>query len=227
MAVRAALLALALLAAAPALADDASDLRQKNQTVMAATPRAPGVFALEDDATIKHLQSGLVCPARFPNVVLFHLFVYAADGSDVGCDYGRADGRGGAWSKLTIFVVKAKPDATVEDAFARYRGEVLLTYPEARSQGPSVQVEDKSKGASPLPDFRSEDFLIAENDQTYTTQLYVTVVKSWTIEIRVSFVGTPNAIDASREGTSSVVDETGDRLMGFNALIRTVGTVNP
>jgi hypothetical protein len=219
-------LVLALLAAMPALADDAAGLKHQNEAVLAATPEAAGLFALQDDGTIKHLASGLVCPSHFPNAVFYHLLVYAKDGSDVGCDYRRADDKGGAWAKLTIFAVRAKPDTTADGAFAQYRGELLQAYPDAKPQGPGI-VPDKSKSDASLLDFRSEQFLITMNNQTYTTQLYVAVVKGWTVEIRTTFVGAPNEIVAGREGPNSVADEMGDRLIGSIALIGAIGTINP
>jgi hypothetical protein len=222
------LLALALLAATPVFAEDAVDPRHQNEAVMAQTPQAAGLFAVQDDGTVKHLLSGLVCPARFPNAVFYHLFVFAADSSDVGCDYRRADDKGGAWAKLTIFAVKAKPDATLDMAFAQYRGEVLQTYPDAKSQGVSLKLEDKrTKASSSIPDIRSEEFLITMNGQTYTTQLYVSEVNGWFVEVRTSFVGLPNAVDAGREGPHGAVDEVGDRVMGPFALMGALGTIKP
>jgi len=63
------------------------------------------------------------------------------------------------------------------------------------------------------------------NGQTYTTQLYATVKGGWMIEIRATFVGLPNAVDASREGANSAVDEMGDRLMGVRAMMDALGSI--
>jgi hypothetical protein len=219
------LLALAFCSSLPAFAaDDAAPLRTQNAAIVEATAGASGVFKVQDDGTVRHVQSGLVCPAKYPNSDFYHVFVYKADGTDVGCDYRRADDKGGAWSKLTIFVVKAADGTTSDQAFARYHAELAQTYPGARPLGEAIQ-GDPNDHVSPLASVRSAEYLIAMNGQAYTTQLYVTVAHGWIIEIRTTFVGLPNTVDAAREGPHGAEMEMGDRLMGPKALIDALGTL--
>jgi hypothetical protein len=208
----------------PAFAADPAVVAQ-NRQIVAATPEADGVFAVQDDGTVRHKQSGLVCPASFPNLSFYHVFVFAPDGGDVGCDYRRADDNGGAWSKMTIFAVRAPPGTTLDAVFARYHGEIVQTYPDAKLQGPAAGIDEKGAGKPLLPEFRSEEFVITMNGQPYTTQLFVTVVSGWTIEIRSTFVGLPDVIDSAREGPNSALAEAGDRFVGDLALIGAISSV--
>jgi len=124
---------------APALADISAGNPQQSPSrpsfVFDPAIGVPGVFERRADGTLHHVESGLVCPAKYPNATFYNLLVYTADGSDVGCDYRRADDKGGAWAKFTIFATKAPPGTTMEDAFARYRRELLTADPQAQSQG--------------------------------------------------------------------------------------------
>lgn len=218
--------------AAPAFAADAPSpipapnpaTIQYNRGIVAATRGAADVFTVQDDGAIRHVQSGLICPAEYPNAEFYQALVYATDGSDIGCDYRRADKLGGAWAKLTIFAVKAKSSDTLDAVFAHYRGEVEQTYPQAVFQGDALTLDSKGK-PSALPAFRSAEYVMPFNGQTYTTQLYVVLVQGWTIEVRCTFVGLPNAVDAAREGADSAVLEAGDRLMGPKALFDALGSV--
>jgi hypothetical protein len=77
-------------------------------------PGTLGVFQAQSDGSIRHLQSGFVCPASLPNVNFWGLQVIPSPlgpGTDVGCDYGRMWGgqiANGPEAKLTIYVVKAQ-----------------------------------------------------------------------------------------------------------------------
>lgn len=208
---------LAGLAANAALADSEAD------SLFDPTEGVPGIFEVQPDGQVKHVQSGLVCPTKYPNADIYHLLVYAQDGHDVGCDYRRADPQGGAWMKLTIFATKAASGATTADAFAGYREEVLQTYPDAQSHGDAIDADTKNDG--PFENVRSEEFIIAMNGQPYTTQLLVSVCKGWMIEVRTSFVGLPDAIDAAREGPDSAKLEMGDRVVGVQATLQAISTV--
>src|SRR5215469_11013721 len=69
----------------------------RNAEIVKNTKGTDGVFVVRDDGTIRHVQSGLVCPAKFPNVAFWHAELFDSPlgpGMDVGCDYGRngADG---------------------------------------------------------------------------------------------------------------------------------------
>lgn len=207
--------------------DDPGALKAENSTIVAAAAGSAGVFTVRDDGAVRHVQSGLVCPAKYPNVVFYQVYVYAPDGTDVGCDYRRADAHGGAWSKLTIFAVKAAPDATVDRAYERFRREVEQTYPDALPQGEAIRIENKGAGPSTFPPIRSQEYLIRMNDQTYTTDLIVTISKGWIVELRATYVGLPNTMGGTNEGGSqdALVAEGGDRLMGPKALIDALGTI--
>jgi hypothetical protein len=218
-------LAFVALASLPArAADDPSVLKAENTAIVAATPEAAGVFTVQDDGTIRHVQSGLVCPAKYPNAAFYHVLVYRPDGTDVGCDYRRADGKGGAWAKFTIFAVKAADGLTTDQAFAGYQKELVQAYPDARPLGEAVQGDPKDTN-SPFAGMRSGEYLVTWNGQDYTTQLYVVVSHGWVIEVRTTFVGLPNAVDAGREGADSAVLEMGDRIAGFKALADALGTL--
>jgi hypothetical protein len=215
---------LAFLSLPARAADDPATLKAANIAAVATTPAAVGIFAVQDDGTVRHVQSGLVCPAKYPNASFYQVLVYNHEGTDVGCDYRRADAKGGAWAKLTIFVVKAAEGTTTDQAFAHYESEVTQTYPNAKFLGEAV-ANDPNDKTSPLAALRNSAYLIMMNGQEYTTQLYVLVIHGWTIEVRVSFVGRPDAIDASREGATSAVLEMGDRVVGFKAMIDALSTV--
>lgn len=222
---RALVVALLVRLAVPAVAaEDPAALRAQNSAILAATPQAEGAFAVQDDGAVRHLASGLICPAKYPNVDFYKAFVFRADGTDAGCDYGRFDDKGGIWAKLTIFMVRFAAPTTIDQAFAHYRAELLRALPDAKSQGEALRL-GANGASSPLPPIRSEEFLIQLNEQIYTTQLYVAQTKRWVIEVRTTFVGPPNVVDAAREGPDSAARETGDRLMGSNALFVALGTV--
>ncbi len=217
-----------------ALAADAPDpaVTAQNRQIVAATPDAEGVFAVQDDGAIRHLQSGLVCPAKYPNLSFYHALVYASPagrGTDVGCDYRRADALGGAWSKLTIFAVKAAPGTTLDQAYERYRGELTQAMPDAQPQGEAIRIENKGGAPSSFPDIRSQEYLIVMNDQRYTSELVVAIVGGWIIEIRATFVGLPNTLGGTREGSGDDVlaAEGGDRFMSTKALVDAVSTIVP
>jgi hypothetical protein len=222
-------LLIALLSPVACLADTAKDVVPAeviaaNKALVAQEPKATGVFTVQDDGAIKHVQSGLLCPARYPNVSFSRAMVFADDGTDVGCDYIRHDDKGGASAKLSIFAVKATADTALDAVFAKYRAEVVGTWEGAVSQGESIHVEGKSD-STPFPDIRSEEFLIPLNGRTYTTAVIVTISKGWVIEIRATFDGLPNVIDVSKGGTESAVLAGGDRVMGPKALFDALSTV--
>ncbi|HEX4303581.1 MAG TPA: hypothetical protein VHZ78_12370 [Rhizomicrobium sp.] len=212
----------------PALAADAPDpaVTAKNREMIAGTPQAAGVFVVQDDGAIRHVQSGLICPARYPNVTFYDVQVYPSDaglGTDVGCDYRRADDKGGAWSKLTIFVTKAAPDTTADSAFERYQKELMQATPDAAPLGPAFANDPNGKHPdSPLAKARSEEYRVTLNGAVYTSLLIVTVKAGWTIEIRATYIGSPTAINSAREGAQL---EIGDRIVGVRAFVDALGTV--
>jgi hypothetical protein len=215
-------------APAPTAAELAA-LKAQNEAVVAADRDTNGVFTVQDDGKITHAQSGMSCPAKLPNATFYHALVYdGGKGLDVGCDYRRADDKGGANAKLTVFAVKAWPGATVDAAFDKYRNEVVETWKDAKSQGEALHDATPADAAKKLPPFRSEEFLIRLNNKDYTTQIYVSLDRGWVIEVRTTFVGLPNTIDLPKDSTvSDALDAAGDRAMGPTALMDALGTLGP
>ncbi len=214
-------------AQAGTLAEEMADPadRPANLAILAATPDANGVFTVQDDGTVRHVQSGLVCPSGFPNMKLAHLLVYpsaAGPGTDVGCDYGRAN-KGRADSKLTIFAVKAAEGATLVDVFARYRSEVVQTVAGLQPNG-AVFVIDDHKSAKPLPKFQSEEFV--GGNGAFTTSLIVALQGGWVAEIRETYPGLPNHVDVTEAGgKDEAVNMAGDRIMPVHAFLAVAGTI--
>lgn len=222
-----ALLVLALLLP-PALGADAPEaLKAHNQQIVSAASGSDGVFAVQDDGRVRHVQSGLVCPASYPNVEFYAVLVYpskGAPGLDVGCDYRRADTQGGADAKLTIFATQMPAGATVDQAFTGYRAELMQTWPAAVSQGEAFHID--STQSRPPFDIRSEEFVMPFNNRQYTTQLIVAVSHGWTIEIRSTFTGLPNEVKLEKDsGPDAAALGAGDRIMGIKAMFDAYGTV--
>jgi len=205
-------------------------LKQANQTIVDSGKDTKGVFSVGGDGSIKHLQSGVVCPAKLPNAAFYAAFVYdGGKGFDVGCDYRRPDDKGGANAKLTVFAVKAEPGDTADSAFAAYRGGLVKAMPEAKSLGEALHDKTPDSVEKKLPPFRSEEFTIPLNGKVYTTQLYVALDQGWIIEVRATFVGLPNEIRLDNKDTAKqdAFDAAGDRAMGPVALLSALGTLAP
>jgi hypothetical protein len=153
---------------------------------------ASDVWRQEADGSVVHVQSGLACPATFPGVTLWHVFIYpspARRGMDVGCDYGRAPSSNtGEWeTKLTIYAVRTEQGTTLENAFERYRDEVHTVYPEARTTGPAIAARPDESGAVALPEFRSEADDITFNGHPFHSELVVAIVSGWVVEVRSTY----------------------------------------
>lgn len=189
-----------LLAASAAWADPTPPTPEKlaalhahSLRILARAKNTEGVFEVQEDGQIKHLQSGLICPAEYPNAELFSLLVFpspAGTGLDVGCDYRRPDGLGGASAKFTVYATKAGPGITLDTAFDGYRKEVAQVNKDVRVRGPALS-------GTPLvnfPEFRSEEYLVTWNNRDYTSQLIVAIVSGWVIEIRTTFEGPPTTV---------------------------------
>ncbi|MBU6444349.1 MAG: hypothetical protein KGR48_10605 [Alphaproteobacteria bacterium] len=208
---------------------DIAATKVHNQNLVSQTQGADGVFVVEDDGTVKHVQSGMVCPAKFPNLALWHVEVFATPtkGYDVGCDYGRNDAEGHWAAKLTIFATKAPAGATLDTAFDDDRKGVLQVSPDARSLGPALDLTDGDKNtAEALPEWRSEAFLIVREGRQYTDQLVVSVVAGWIFEIRATYRGAPGKIVVTKaDGPQAAVLAFGDRLMSTLAFVRVSRTL--
>jgi hypothetical protein len=209
--------------------EDLAAAKVHNQDIVSRASGIDGVFVLQDDGTIKHLQSGMICPGYFQNVQLWHLEVFKSDagaGADVGCDYGRNDA-GGHWvSKLTIFATRAPDGTTLDQAFARYRAEILQAAPDAQSRGEALHDDTKPQDRGTLSDYRSEEFVTQRDGRTCTDDLYVVVHGGWMMEIRSTYIGLPNQIDLEPgDPPDTAVLMTGDRIMGPSALLAVSGTI--
>jgi hypothetical protein len=213
----------------PIWTPDAATIAQVRD-IVAKTQGADGVFVVQDDGKIRHVQSGLICRAKYPNVSFWHAFVYpsnAGQGTDVGCDYGRNDSDGKAVSKLSIFATRAAEGMTLDQAFARYRNEVVQVTPNAISHGEAIVAEDKNPAKpSTFPEFRSEEFGLVLDGRPYTSQLLVLILDGWVIEIRSTFEGEANNIVVTKEGgVAAAVLAGGDRMMLPHALLDAIETV--
>jgi len=220
---------LLFMGAAPALADTAVPQRSppnpawiaspeaiaRTRAIVANTKGTDGVFTVGDDGSIRHVQSRLLCPPKFPNVDFWHAEIFDSSlgpGSDIGCDYGRNGPDGYAISKLTIFATKVPDDLTLDQAFQHYRGQLLRVAPGAKSEGQALDV--KNDGSSSFPDIRSEEFAETRDGQDYTTQILVAVGKGWVFEIRTTFEGASNRVVIPQGGTAhDGALAMGDRMM--------------
>lgn len=154
------------------------------------SPDAIGVFALQPNGSVRHLQSGLICRPDYGDLKLAHLEVFASDfgkGADVGCDYGRFDAQGRALSKLTVFVTRASAGETVESLLERRRQEVRKSWPDADERGPAIVFGDHSQGPSAWSGVRSAEFAVKFGDTHYLSDLVVVLQGGWEIEIRGTY----------------------------------------
>jgi hypothetical protein len=193
--------------------------------VVGNTKGADGVFVVLDNGDIRHVQSGLVCPAKFPNVDFWHAEVFdsSGQGTDVGCDYGR-QGPAGHWvSKLTIYATRAPDGLTLDQAFAQDRGEFMQVSPNAVSQGDAVKVQGST---SPLPEIRSEEFVSMRGDGEYTDDVLVAMQSGWILEIRTTFLGKPNTVEMANGATvEDAVNAIADRAMTAEAFAHVAQTI--
>jgi hypothetical protein len=193
--------------------------------IVASTQGADGVFVVGDDGSVKHVQSGVVCPAKFPNVDFWHAEIFQSAlgaGMDVGCDYGR-NGSDGNWiSKLTIFATKAPEGMTLDQAFAKDRNEVVQVAPNAVSLGEAVKEENKP---ATEPDIRSEEFSETRGGRGFISDLLVTLKDGWIFELRATYPGeTGTAVipkDATPEEASLIVGDYAMLSMAFTRVVLT------
>ena len=195
------------------------------RAIVANTKGTDGIFTVGDDGSVRHVQSGLLCPPKFPNVDFWHPEIFDSalgPGMDIGCDYGRNGPDGHAISKLTIFATKAPDGLTLDQAFQQDRSQLLRAAPGAKSEGQALEIKNDSAS----PDARSEEFLETRDGQDYTTQILVAVGKGWVFEIRTTFEGAGNRIVIPHGGTShDAVSAIGDRLMLAVAYARLGGVL--
>jgi hypothetical protein len=166
---------------APPTSQEIAAFKAHNEDIVARSPHADGVFVVQGDGTIKHVQSGMVCAANFTNVNFWHSEVFDdGKGLDVGCDYGR-NGADGKWiSKLTIFAVKSPEGATLDNVFAHYKQEIERTYPAAVALAPALQMNSKMV-------YRAQGYTVAVDGGNRHEELIVGLTNGWTIEVRASY----------------------------------------
>jgi hypothetical protein len=120
-------------------------------------PGTLGVFEAQADGTVRHLQSGFICPARLPNVNLWNLQVIPSPlgpGTDVGCDYGRVAGGQSDQRRRseTHDLPRQSPGGmTLDDAFKRYQMEMFGANPSASSTGDVIRFQGPTEGTARRP----------------------------------------------------------------------------
>jgi hypothetical protein len=157
-----------------------------NAEIVARAPNALGVFKVQADGRVLHVQSGFRCPAALPSMDFWHAEVFVASGADVGCDYGRADAAGRGAAKLTLFLVKAGT-RPLDQVFEGYKAEVAQAMPTMIYQGPALTLEGAAAGGSPYGDFRSAAFSGSFNGVPTASQLLVAIRRGWILELRVTY----------------------------------------
>lgn len=205
-----------------------ADARMHNLTVLGRNPDAEGIFSVLDNGDIRHHQSGMVCPAKFPNVALWDLQVFPAPrgpGTDVGCDYGRTDAAGHTVSKLSIFATMTSGASTQEQEFAHYRREVETSIPTARYMGPISQGSGiPERNSTVRPESLSAEYDIAADQVHFRSQLIVALRGAWVYEIRATFITTIMGRDESERAEASrhAVDDLIASAMALYAVTQSV-----
>ncbi len=184
--------------------------------ILAQTKDASDVFAATDTGDLRHLQSGMVCPISFPNLHMRTLTVFAADGSDVGCDYGRNGRNNVTVSKLSLYATKASPGDTVDAAFARYQLEVHQGSPNALVKGGVVGFTGQL--ADDMKSVRSEEYDIVIDGRHFQSDLIVAIKDGWIIEVR----GTSPSEGTAEEAAAAAGDQAAPVLTLLQAM-NTIG----
>jgi hypothetical protein len=183
----------ALQPAPPVAPQPSVDVAARNARIVADTDGAAQVFEVQADGRIRHRQSGMICPADFPNVAFWHAQIYPSKlgaGSDVGCDYGRNNANGGAATKLTIFATKAMPGFTLDAVFADMQRAIGQSTPGAKYSGTVLEIKPgKDAGeADKFPkDMRSAEYELVHDGIPYRTEVLVAIQAGWIIEVRATF----------------------------------------
>jgi hypothetical protein len=157
-----------------------------NAEIVAHTPGALGVFKTQADGKVLHVQSGFRCPAATPSMNFWHAEVFAPAGTDVGCDYGRADATGRGVAKLTLFLVKAG-DRSLDQVFEGYKAEAMQAMPTLNLKGPALTADGASPAQSPYGEFRSAEFIGRFNGVSTDSQLLVAIRRGWILEMRLTY----------------------------------------
>jgi hypothetical protein len=177
----------ALASAGPAWAQATQrTVPETNAEIVARSPGALGVFKAEADGRVVHVQSGFHCPAALASMSLWHAEVFAANGSDVGCDYGRADATGNGVAKLTLFLVKADK-RSLDQVFEGYRADAAKAMPTLSYKGPALTVEGGAPGGPPFGEFRSAEFVGQLRGVPTDSQVLVAIRRGWILELRLTY----------------------------------------
>jgi hypothetical protein len=150
-----------------------------------------GVFEPLNDGSFRHLQSGLICPAKLPSANLWQLMVFSDEenkGADVGCSYGRAR-RGTSGknpeSKTTLFARRSEPGMNLDEAFKTGADEYHRAFPSARLLGEALQL--KGENVASLPQVRSEEYEVLHGQRKFVDQILVSLIDGWIITIRATY----------------------------------------
>lgn len=157
-----------------------------NANIVARTPGSLGVFQVQGDGQILHVQSGFRCPASLSSMSFWHAEVFSAAGTDVGCDYGRADVNGRSVAKLTLFLVKAA-HRSLDQVFEGYKADITRSTPTMTYEGPAITVVGGSPSGSPFGEFRSAEFTGKINGVSTDNHLAVAIRRGWIVELRVTY----------------------------------------
>ena len=198
-------------------------MKARNQEIVASTPEADGVFVVQENGSIRHVQSGMVCGARYPSYEFWHTEVFssgAGKGTDVGCDYGRSGKDGLPAAELTVFAVKQADGLTLDQAFAAYRAQVVAMYPDAVSSGPALEIKlagTDQDTYEPFEEFRSAEFTRTLDGQIWTEDLIVLIRKGWVLEVRKTIRGEPHRFEF--KDPSEIPDATNDRALNIRVMM--------
>jgi hypothetical protein len=207
-------------------------LKSHNQDIVAGTPEADGIFVVQDDGSIKHVQSGMVCGARYPSFEFWHVEVSSSGadkGSDVGCDYGRNGKDGRPVATLTVSAVRQADGLTLNQAFAGYRAQILAAYPDAVPSGPALEIKlaDTDEDTyGPFEEFRSEEFVRKLDGEDWTEDLIVLVRNGWVLEVRKTMPGMPHEFKfTEKTGSDELRNATRDRTVNLKVMMDVALTI--
>lgn len=179
-----ALLSLTLLAL-PALAQE-EDLRAAPDALdygLIETADAEGVFESIPDGqvSVRHTRSGLVC--RFDREANGRLILFPGlpRGEDVGCDF--PDGP----ATITLYATRYPAPTTIAEQVQAAAAHIRLRFRDARIETPEIGMEMSIDGAAPLPESRTERFIVTFPDgRRLYTRVSVALIEGWVIKMRFS-----------------------------------------
>lgn len=139
-----------------------------------------------------HLPSGLRCPDEFDVRIdgesagflrLSDIRVFAADGSDVGCDYVSEDGR----LLYTLFASRW-PDVSLQEHFQQALGEITKVFPNLQSAViPLAVAKPEGEMGELLSETLGGGFNFRFPDgRTGLTSVYLTKVGDWHVKARAT-----------------------------------------